>query len=162
MRSENEIKFLILNVAKADDRIRVVILNGSRANPKVKKDVFQDYDILFMVTEMETFIRNHNWIDIFGKRLILQIPEEMILSEEENENNATSEFHYLMLLEDDNRIDLTLFPLEKIKDEYIADSLSILLLDKDNLFHSFPPPTDYDYLIKKPTQKEFTDCCNEF
>jgi len=160
MRSENEIKSLLLDVANSDDRIRAVILNGSRANPKAEKDIFQDYDILFMVKEMATFISDPNWIDIFGKRLILQIPEEMIVSEGEKDTGC--EFHYLMLLEDDNRIDLTLFPIEKMEDKYIADSLSMLLLDKDHLFQNFPPSSDDDYLIKKPAEKEFLDCCNEF
>jgi hypothetical protein len=38
MRNEQEMLDLILNVAKADDRIRAVYMNGSRTNPNVKKD----------------------------------------------------------------------------------------------------------------------------
>ena len=33
MRSEQEMLDLILSIARRDDRIRVVIMNGSRANP---------------------------------------------------------------------------------------------------------------------------------
>ena len=46
---------LILGFAQADDRIRVVVMNGSRVNPNVEKDIFQDYDIRYFVTEVEPF-----------------------------------------------------------------------------------------------------------
>ena len=38
MRSEHEILELILNTAKIDDRIRAVIMHGSRTNPNVPRD----------------------------------------------------------------------------------------------------------------------------
>ena len=37
MRSEQEMYDLILDIAKTDERIRAVYMNGSRANPKIKK-----------------------------------------------------------------------------------------------------------------------------
>jgi aminoglycoside 6-adenylyltransferase len=157
MRSEEEVIDLILNVANTDDRIRAVLLNGSRANPNTTKDIFQDFDIIYIVTKIDTFLNDHSWIDIFGERLILQLPEEMTIGDKNNFS-----FHYLMLFKDGNRIDLTLFPLNKLETEYRRDSLTILLLDKDNFFKKLPPPSNTDYLIKCPTEKEFTDCCNEF
>ena len=45
MRSEKEMYDLILDIAKRDERIRAVYMNGSRANPNIKKDIFQDYDV---------------------------------------------------------------------------------------------------------------------
>ena len=48
MRSEHEILELILNTAKSDDRIRAVIMNGSRTNPNAPRDIFQDFDILYL------------------------------------------------------------------------------------------------------------------
>ncbi|NLM19696.1 MAG: aminoglycoside 6-adenylyltransferase [Clostridiaceae bacterium] len=35
------------------------------------------------------------------------------------------------------------------------DSLTLVWLDKDNLFKNIPKSTDKDYYVKKPTQKEF-------
>ena len=46
MRSEEEMMHLILQVAKDDERVRAVYLNGSRTNPNAPKDRFQDYDPL--------------------------------------------------------------------------------------------------------------------
>jgi len=157
MRSEEELLSLILEVAGADNRIRAVLLNGSRANPNAAKDIFQDFDIVYVVTEMSAFLRNHSWVDKFGKRIILQLPDEMTFGDKDDHA-----FHYLMLFEDGHRIDLTLFPLGKLSTQFKPDSQTILLLDKDRLFENIPPASDSDYLIRRPTEKEFGDCCNEF
>src|SRR5258706_15818602 len=120
MRGEKEMLQLILEVAQPDERVRAVILNGSRANPKAKKDIFQDFDVVYVVTESETFTRNHDWIDVFGERLILQMPEQMNLPDYDDVSKIT--FAYLMRFKDGNRIDLTLFPVEKIKNAFNYDS----------------------------------------
>lgn len=52
MRSEKEMMGLILNTAREDERIRAVIMNGSRVNPNVKRDCFQDYDIVYVVKDI--------------------------------------------------------------------------------------------------------------
>ena len=43
-----------------------------------------------------------------------------------------------------------------------GESLSILLLDKDRIMEPFLPASDSDFIIKKPTEHLFNDCCNEF
>ncbi|TXR90487.1 aminoglycoside adenylyltransferase [Bacillus sp. SH7-1] len=158
MRTEKEMLDLIINTAKEDERIRAVIMNGSRVNPNVKKDFFQDYDIMYVVNEIQSFTSNHNWIRRFGEIKIVQMPEEMSLVPPDGDGK----FPYLMQFMDGNRIDLTLVPVDLIKKFVGQDSLSKLLLDKDNCMEEFPPASDKDYLIKKPTEKEFLDCCNEF
>ncbi|MGI8543229.1 MAG: aminoglycoside 6-adenylyltransferase [Aridibacter sp.] len=160
MRSEKEIFQLILDFAQTNERIRAVVLNGSRTNPNAKKDIFQDYDIIYFVNQIEFFTDDHSWIDIFGERLILQMPDLMTLSG--YPNDATVSFAYLMLFKDKNRIDLTLVPVEQIREAFILESLSVLLLDKDKVFSNLPSPDESDYLIEKPGEKEFSDTCNEF
>ena len=56
MRTEQEMFDLILSVASEDERIRAVYMNGSRTNPNAPKDIFQDYDIVYVVTETLSFI----------------------------------------------------------------------------------------------------------
>ena len=158
MRTEKEMLDLIINTAIEDERIRAVIMNGSRVNPNVKRDCFQDYDIMYVVNDIQSFTSNHNWIHRFGEIMIVQMPEEMLLVPPDEDGK----FPYLMQFMDGNRIDLTLVPVELIKKFVGQDSLSKLLLDKDNCLEEFPPASDKDYLIKKPTEKEFLDCCNEF
>lgn len=63
MRSEEEMMDLILNTAKKDERIRAVYMNGSRTNSSAPKDIFQDYDIVYVVKETASFIKDDKWIN---------------------------------------------------------------------------------------------------
>ncbi len=161
MRNADEIKNLVLNFAWSEDRVRAVLLNGSRANPNLEPDKLQDFDVLFVVDDLESFTANHAWIDFFGNKIISQMPEEMNLGENYSQENTVS-FSCLMQFEDGNRIDLTLFPVNKLDTDFYPDSLTVLWLDKDSLFSKIPPSNDKDYHIRKPIQKEFSDVCNEF
>jgi aminoglycoside 6-adenylyltransferase len=156
MRSEQEMLDLVIGTARADDRIRAVIMNGSRADPSAPRDIFQDYDIVYLVTAVEPFRHNLAWIERFGELMIVQMPDAM--------GDAPGDrpgFAYLMQFTDGNRIDLTFFPVDRLAD-LERDSLSVLLLDKDGIVAPFDPPYAGDYLPKPPTAKQFADCCNEF
>lgn len=157
MRSEQEMLTLIVDTAENDDRIRAVMLNGSRVNPNAHRDLFQDFDVTYFVTDLDSFTADHSWIERFGEIMILQMPEAM----EDPPPMNDGHFAYLMQFTDGNRIDLTLFPLAKLH-EFEKESLSVMLLDKDGIFEPLPPPSDRDYLPKPPTAKNFADCCNEF
>lgn len=161
MRSDEEIKQLILKTAETDSRVRAVILNGSRANPNVPADNYRDFDIVYYVNDINSFTCDHSWIDVFGERIILQLPDEMELYSGDSDSYRAG-FTYLMLFKDGNRIDLTLFPVDKLRSSYQPESLSILWLDKDGLFANIKPPSDKDHHITKPTAKLFADTCNEF
>ncbi len=157
MRSEKQVYDTILGFAEADERIRVVTLEGSRTNVNIPPDDFQDFDITFFVTDMQGFTADDEWLNVFGERFILQKPEDMELFPAEEKG-----FSYLMLFCDDVKIDLTLLPLELL-DEYLTwDKLVKLLLDKDGRVGQPPVPTDIDYHLQRPTERMFDDCCNEF
>ncbi len=161
MRSETEIKNLITDFAQNDDRVRAVILNGSRANPKIIPDTLQDFDIVLIVDNLKSFTNDLRWTNIFGDKIISQLPDDMTFGKDYNKGESI-DFHYLMLFNDGNRIDLTLFPKENFKSDFKSDSLTILWVDKDNLFSKIPQSSDKNYHISKPTEKEFSDTCNEF
>jgi aminoglycoside 6-adenylyltransferase len=157
MRSEQEMLELIVDTAKNDERIRAVIMNGSRTNPSAPRDLFQDFDIVYIVTDVAAFKYNYEWIKRFGEVMIMQMPEDM----QDPPPSNDSSFAYLMQFTDGNRIDLGIYPLAKL-DELGKDSLSLLLLDKDGIIEPFAPASESDYLPKPPTAKAFSDCCNEF
>ena len=157
MRSEQDMLELIVTTAKGDDRVRAVIMNGSRANPNARRDTFQDFDIVYLVTDVESFKHDPQWIDRFGELMILQMPEAMGDPAAMNDGR----FAYLMVFTDGNRIDLTLFPVPGLR-QLKRDSLSVLLLDKDDVVEPFPTANESDYLPPRPTAKAFFDCCNEF
>src|SRR4029453_15882612 len=101
MRSADEIQKLIVDFARQDERVRAVLLNGSRAHQNVTPDEFQDFDIVFVVNNKERFSRDHSWTDFLGDKIIWQLPDEMSFGKAQVKAIA---FHYLMLFEDLNRI----------------------------------------------------------
>ena len=158
MRTEKEMMGLILGVAMGDERVRAVAMNGSRANPRARRDRFQDYDIVYLVSDVATFREDRHWVDIFGERVVMQTPEDSTLFPP----SGHGQYVYLMQFTDGNRIDLTLLPLE-CREEYVRqDSQTVVLLDKDRCMPPLPPPSDRDYWVKKPDGAAFRDCCNEF
>lgn len=106
-----------------------------------------------MVTEVEPFIEETQWIDRFGERMILQTPDLMMLEPAKKDNGFT----YLMQFLDGNRMNLTLLPLNHISN-LPDDRRSVLLIDKAQHFWRFPPSTK----VEPPSEKAFSDCCNEF
>lgn len=164
MRTEQEMFDLFLEIANNDERIRAVYLNGSRANPNVVKDKYQDYDVVFVVTETASFLANKNWIENFGEIAIVQEPdwndEKTGLYVEQHDSSRS--YAWLMLFKDGNRIDLSIKTKEEIEKNYLEDKLTKLLLDKDDFLPIIPLSTDGDYHVKRPNQDEYTAYCNDF
>jgi aminoglycoside adenylyltransferase len=102
MRTDTEMMNLILQIAESL-QVEAVALSGSRVNPRAPKDEFQDYDVVYIVDDLEDLISDLSWLDQYGNRLI------------EQHNRLGHRRLYLMLFEDGNRIDLTLCPKESIQ-----------------------------------------------
>lgn len=161
MRSEKEIMDLILRVAKEDDRIRAVYMGGSRTNPKVEKDIYQDYDIVYAVTETKSFLEDKSWISVFGDIAVMQEPDLFDVAYGRKHNFHQS-YTWLMLFKDGNRIDLGIKTKEEMLEDYLEDKLTLPLLDKDNCLPKTQAPTDENYWVRKPTELQYICCCNEF
>lgn len=157
MRSEEEMYRLIQDFALEDPRVRLVLLSGSRANPSAPRDDLQDFDVAYFVNDLDSFRASETWLEYFGRRLIMQKPEEMGENPPEHPDLA-----YLMLFEDGNRIDLSLYPLERLPEYLSKEGLWRALLDKDHLAADLPEPSAAQFQIKPPTAKAYEDCCNEF
>jgi len=156
MRSEQEMLALILGVAGADERIRAVLMAGSRANPNAPKDMYRDFDIAYLVTDMAPFYDNPRWaVEHFGVPLMMQMPEAM------RGACGDGHFNYQMIFPDGNRIDLSCVPIsEENLRQY--NGLTVTLLDKDGIVPAYPPPTDEAYWLQEPTALDFMSCCNNF
>lgn len=158
MRNEETMYKLFLDIANADNKILAVYMNGSRTNVNVPKDIFQDYDIVFVVKETRVFIEDTDWIRQFGNILYMQYPDEHpdFLSDKENF------YGWLMQLEDGNRIDLHVESVVHAREHIGDDKLCRILLDKENILPEMPESTDIDYRVKKPSKAQFRACTNEF
>ena len=160
MRTEQEMLERILHFAQEREDIKAVYMNGSRANPKAPKDILQDFDIVYVVESTAPYIQDKSWIPFFGEIAVMQEPDDKDFWD--NNSSPEKQYAYLLQFKDGNRIDLTFQSLQTARETYGKDSLTKILLDKDQLLPSLPPPDDSSYRIKKPTEKEFARCCNEF
>lgn len=153
MRTENEVLTQLIDFANVDHKVRAVILNGSRANPNVGKDIFCDYDVVFSVTDPDYYLKNQEWIQRFGELVIMQQNDDKI--------GERDKYLFLMQFKDGVRIDLSFDPVECIAQTIANDSLTKVLLDKDNVIKPLPLPNDSIHNVPKPTETEFNKVMNE-
>ena len=105
----------ILDFANSEDRVRAVMLNGSRVNPNAPKDIMQDYDIVFFITDIEdlSYKIDQSWISAFGELVIMQ--------QNDFEDGA---YIFLMQFKDGIRIDLSFQDIRRIEESVREDTLS--------------------------------------
>ena len=148
MRTEAEMLDVILQTAKVL-QVDAVAMSGSRTNPNVPKDEFQDYDVVYVVDDLDNLTNNLSWLDQFGKRII------------EQEVALDHRCLYLMLFEDGNRIDLTLCPKEHMKEWVDSEAGFTVLEDPEHLFEPYSQNLER-YWTSPATETNFVKSCNEF
>mgnify|MGYP000670765362 CR=1 FL=1 len=148
MRTEAEMLNLILQTAKTI-QVEAVAMSGSRTDKTAPKDEFQDYDVVYVVDDLDNLTSDLSWLDQFGTRIIEQ---EVILGHRRL---------YLMLFEEGNRIDLTLCPKEHMQEWVDSEAGFAVLEDPENLFEAYFPNIER-YWITPATEKDFEKACNEF
>ena len=148
MRTETEMLDVILQTAKTL-QVKAVAMSGSRACPKAPKDEFQDYDLVYIVEDLDNLTSDLSWLNQFGKRIIEQAV------------GLGNRRLYLMLFEDGNRIDLTLCPKEHMQEWVDSEAGFAVLEDPENLFEAYFPNIER-YWITPATEKDFEKACNEF
>ncbi len=161
MRSDKEVFNQIMTFAKEDERIKAVYLNGSRTNKNSPKDIFQDFDVVYVVKDTKDFINDKSWIKYFGEILIKQEPEynDRWMG---REVDFSQRYAYLMLFKDGIRIDLSFQNIKRAKEAILEDKLAIKLLDKEDILPEIQEPTDKQYHVKKPSEAYFVTRCNDF
>ena len=148
MRTETEMMNLILQIAKTL-KVEAVALSGSRTNDQALKDEFQDYDVVYLVDNLENLISDLSCLDQFGIRLI------------EQHNVLGHRRLYLMLFEDGNRIDLTLCPKEHMQEWVDSEADYTVLKDEKGLFVPYSPNSQR-YWTSPASEIDFEKACNEF
>jgi aminoglycoside 6-adenylyltransferase len=157
-RTEEEMLQLVVGFARADERIRVVLMNGSRANPNAPKDPFQDYDIANFVTDVEPYKIEQNVLPHFGDAIVVEQPNFGPWPPAD----ADGSYHnYNMQFLDGNRIDLSFYRLE-VLEKHAKDSLTSVLLDKDNRLPSLAPANESSYFLAPPSASDYSGCCEGF
>lgn len=148
MRTETEMMDLIVQIAETL-QVEAVALSGSWTTPDSLKDEYQDYDVVYIVENLEDLISDLSWLDQFGMRLI------------EQHNVLGHRRLYLMHFEDGNRIDLTLCPKEYIQGWVDSEANFEVIKDDNGLFEAYQPISKR-YWTAPPSEEEFATSCNEF
>ncbi len=148
MRAETEMLDLILQTVKTI-QVKAIAMSGSRTNPKTLKDEFQDYDVVYVVENLDELITDLSWLDRFGKRII------------EQEVTLGHRRLYLMLFEDGNRIDLTLCPKDRIQEWVDSEAGFTVLEDPNGLFEPYSP-SPQRFWTNPASAIDFENACNEF
>ena len=148
MRTEAEMFDVILKTAETL-QVKAVAMSGSRTNQNVPKDEFQDYDVVYVVDDLDNLTSDLSWLDYFGKRIIEQ---EVVLDHRRL---------YLMLFEDGNRIDLTLCPKDHIQEWVDSEAGFTVLEDPEHLFEPYSQNLER-YWTSPATETNFVKSCNEF
>ena len=148
MRTDQEILGLILETAKKL-QVDAVALSGSRTDTKAPKDEFQDYDVVYVVDDLDNLTSDLAWLDQFGTRII------------EQHNILGNRRLYLMLFEDGNRIDLTICPKDYINEWVDSEAGFTVLVDEKGLFESYSP-SHQRFWISPASKTDFEKTCNEF
>ena len=148
MRAETEMLDLILQTAKTI-QVEAVVMSGSRTNQNAPKDEFQDYDLVYVVDDIDNLTSALSWLDQFGKRII------------EQEVTLDHRRLYLMLFEDGNRIDLTLCPKEHIQEWVDSEAGFTVLEDPEHLFEPYSQNLER-FWIHPASETDFEKTCNEF
>lgn len=160
MRSSEEMMKLIMDVAINDERIRAVTMEGSRVSKNATHDRYCDFDISYVVNDIRQFTKDNRWIEIFGEILIVQCPMDWYDNPYDYEGRDN--FAYLIQFKDGNRIDLTLIDASNIENEKNYDEPRIVLLNKDNFKELKPISDESVFYIRKPSEMEYFNTCNEF
>ena len=155
MRTEAEMISLIKDIAFKEENIRAAYIEGSRTNPNAPKDIFQDYDIVYIVTTTKPFREDKEWINNFGKILYMHYPEDNVFYPSDVENC----YGWQIQFADGNRMDLNVCT----KENALANlELYQILVDKDGIVPYPQETTDERYWVKEPREIEFKCTCSDF
>jgi aminoglycoside 6-adenylyltransferase len=161
IKHDNNIQNLV-NWGKKRASVRAVLLTSTRARPGAHLDPFSDYDVILAVTTVRPFYEDRNWLEDFGR--VLVVYRDPIKREHDLER-----FAYITQYEDGLKIDFTLMTagiLKRLAEEStLPDELDVgyvVLLDKDALTARLKPPKYKAHIPSPPDENRFQRVIEEF
>lgn len=145
----------LMGWAAKQEPVRAMLLTSTRTNPNARVDLFSDYDVVLVVTDIHPFFEDRAWLEDFGK--VLVVYRDPIKLE-----YGIERFAYITQYEDGLKIDFTLWPVEMVPRIAAApklpDDLDVgytTLMDKDDLTTALQPPTYAAYIPSPPSRAEY-------
>jgi aminoglycoside 6-adenylyltransferase len=153
--SEDRIIQQLVGWAEGQEEIRAMLLTSTRTKPDAQLDLFSDYDVVLVVTDIHPFYEDRAWLEDFGRVLVLYRDPIKL-------DHGVERFAYITQYEDGLKIDFTLWPVEmvsRIADEpQLPDELDVgyaVLMDKNGLTAGLQPPTHRAYILSPPSREEY-------
>jgi aminoglycoside 6-adenylyltransferase len=151
----------IINWAKDDPNIRVVLLTSSLANPNAPRDFFSDLDIELVFNDLSAVLASDEWLSTFG---------EVIAKIVENEEAFDGKHAMRMVLYDDYvKVDFKLYDmvefLKEVNKPELPEDWDVgykVLVNKDALTSQLKPPTYQSVMITRPSSERFNQVLNDF
>lgn len=161
MRSEPEMITSLRNWAEDYDKVRAVLLTSSRVNPTARTDLFSDYDVVLVLSDVARLAETTEWLAAFG-RVISHFRDEFTQFDKRT-------YTRLALYEDGVKIDFSLWPVAMFlrlkQSPALPDYLDIgyrVLLDKDGLTAGLPVATHRAHIPQPPSEAAYQALVQEF
>jgi len=147
---------------EAEPLLRAAILTSSRAIRHAHTDRFSDYDVILILTNIDSFFADRSWLDAFGS--VLALYRDPLIVERGFQRSA-----YVTQYDDGLKIDFNLWPVELLR-QIVAepqlprefDAGYQVLIDKDHLTVGLKSPTYRAYIPTSPTETEYQDKIESF
>jgi aminoglycoside 6-adenylyltransferase len=152
----------LIDWANAQSSVRALILTSTRTNPDAPVDLFSDYDVIVVVTDIHPFFDDRSWLEDVGP--VLVVYRDPIKLDYDLEK-----FAYITQYEDGTKIDYSFFPIAWLQrvanDATLPPYLDVgytILLDKDRLTQGLKPPTYQAYIPTPPPEATYHQIVEEF
>lgn len=159
MKAEKEMLDLLLKFADNHSDIRLLAMNGSRVNSKIPDDTFKDYDVVFFTDEIAKYKNHPTFLAEFGEIMFMTEPEKGLFPPTFLPDEG---YIYLVQYLDGNRIDFQFRVLKHLGEYLQEDSLTKILVDKDQRLTEKVVPDDSVYWVVKPTPEIIQASIAEF
>ena len=150
----------LISWSEKNEKIRGLILSGSRVAKDNKVDFLSDFDITVVVNDID-FIKNDDWLNELQEYWVCihdgfdllgyEIPTRLVIFHD----NLKVDFSFLKEPFLDKMSSSRLFP-----DGF--NSGYKILLDKDSTLNNLPAPTFKAFVLNKPSEADFNRNVNEF
>jgi aminoglycoside 6-adenylyltransferase len=159
---EDQVIQRLTHWAEERKSVRAVLLTSTRTNPNAPQDLFSDYDVVLVVTDIRPFFGDRTWLEDFGRVLV-------VYRDPIQPDHGIGTFAYITQYEDGTKIDFSLWPVELLRrivaDPELPEDLDIgymVLLDKDGMTSELKLPTHAAYIPAPPTRAAYENVIEEF
>jgi len=142
--------------------VRAALLTSTLAVPGSKVDIFSDFDLILILSDVQPFFQDRAWLEDFGHVLAIYRDPLEPMDGFLKSGNVTQYDNGL-------KIDFTLWPVALLQKTTASPQLPPefdagyrILLDKDQLTGGLQPPTYRGYIPNPPSEAEYLRKIEEF